>query len=98
MIGRCMNSNCNLALHTLSEGRLFHFEINSVSVSASDNPLATIDENQQSQTAQFWLCADCASSVKLTLDPIDGLKLVPLISECATIAGQPTRFRGFESC
>jgi hypothetical protein len=36
--------------------------------------------------------------VKLTLDPIDGLKLVPLISECATAAGRPTRFRGFESC
>ncbi len=98
MIGRCMNSNCNLALHTLSEGRLFHFEINSISVSASDDPLTTIDEYQQSQTAQFWLCADCASSVKLTLDPIDGLKLVPLISEYAAVPGQPTRFPGFEFC
>jgi len=98
VIGRCMNSNCNLALHTVSEGRLFHFEINSISVSASDDPLDAPDEHQQNQTAQFWLCADCASSVKLTIDPIDGLKLVPLISECATFAGQSTRFRGFESC
>lgn len=98
MIGRCMNSNCNSALYTPSEGRLFHFEINSISVSASDGPLNGIDEKQQSQTAQFWLCADCASSVKLTLDPIDGLKLVPLISECMDVIGHPARPRGFELC
>jgi hypothetical protein len=36
--------------------------------------------------------------VKLTLDPIDGLKLVPLISEYAAVAGRPTRFPGFEFC
>ena len=77
MIGRCVNSECNAPLHSLLEGRLFQFEVISISVSANDDQLSPQDETPQTQTAQFWLCQNCGRNMSLTLDPMSGLKLVP---------------------
>lgn len=65
-------------LTSLSEGRLFQFEIVSISVSAVDEGSEKIDENPQRDTAHFWLCSECASSMTLTLEPVGGLRLQPL--------------------
>jgi hypothetical protein len=78
MLAYCVNPDCYTPLHSFSEGRLFQFEIVSISVSASDDTTAPFDEKPERQTAQFWLCGECASNMTLLLEPVKGLRLVPL--------------------
>jgi len=78
IMARCINENCNLPLHSLSEGRLFQFEVISISLAASDETAAPFDEKPQRETAHFWLCGSCASTLTLVLEPARGLKLVPV--------------------
>jgi hypothetical protein len=78
MVAHCVNPGCSAQLHSFAEGRLFQFEVVSISVSATDDLGAPFDEEPKSQTAQFWLCGRCAASMRLTLEPINGLKIVPL--------------------
>ena len=77
-MARCINENCNLPLHSLSEGRLFQFEVISISLAANDATAAPFDEKPQRETVHFWLCGNCASMWKVMLEPARGLKLVPL--------------------
>lgn len=74
----CINEDCNLPLRSLSEGRLFQFEVTSISLAANDNSVAPFDEKPQRETVHFWLCGSCASTQTLVLEPARGLKLVPL--------------------
>jgi hypothetical protein len=87
MVATCINPKCRSALHSFTEGRLFQFEIVSISVSASDDNLASFDEKPERQTAQFWLCSRCASTMHLLLEPMSGLKLVPIGAEMAGRTG-----------
>ncbi len=77
-MARCINEDCNLPLHSLSEGRLFQFEIISISLAATDEAIAPFDEKPLRETVHFWLCGSCASTLTLVLEPVRGLKLVPL--------------------
>ncbi len=76
MLARCVNESCNRRLHSFSEGRLFQFEVVSISLAASDENSAPFDEKPQRETVHFWLCGRCASSYTLLLEPARGLKLV----------------------
>ena len=78
MLSQCANPACCRALTSLSEGRLFQFEIVSISVSATDDSREEFDETPSKETAHFWLCRECAATMSLTLEPINGLRLVPL--------------------
>jgi hypothetical protein len=78
MVSHCSNPSCGRALTSLSEGRLFQFEIVSISVSATDEDLTEFDERPERETANFWLCGKCAESMTLSLDPTAGLRLTPL--------------------
>lgn len=78
MVSHCFNPSCGRALTSLSEGRLFQFEIVSISVSAADEDLTEFDERPERETANFWLCGECAASMTLSLDPTAGLRLTPL--------------------
>ena len=78
MIAYCVNPNCGAQLHSFVEGRLFQFEVVSISLSATDEASAPFDEEPKTQTAQFWLCGRCASTMSLILEPMNGLKIVPL--------------------
>jgi hypothetical protein len=77
-MAHCINEDCNLPLHSLSEGRLFQFEIISISLAATNESAAPVDEKPQRQTVHFWLCGSCASNRTLVLEPVRGLRLVPL--------------------
>ncbi len=81
MSARCVNPTCGVTLHSFADGRLFQFEIVSISLSASDDMAEPFDEKPHSQTAQFWLCGDCASEMTLWLEPVRGLRLLPLTAE-----------------
>jgi hypothetical protein len=76
MLARCVNENCNRPLHSFSEGRLFQFEIVSISLAASDENSAPFDEKPWRETVHFWLCGHCAATFTLVLEPARGLKLV----------------------
>ncbi len=78
MLSQCANPACCRPLTSLSEGRLFQFEIVSISVSASDEGCEEFDESPTTETAHFWLCSECATTMSLTLEPVSGLRLVPL--------------------
>jgi hypothetical protein len=78
MLGHCVNDKCGRPLHTLAEGRLFQFEVVSISLSASDEASAPFDEKPQREMVHFWLCGDCASAFTLVLEPARGLTLVSL--------------------
>ena len=83
MLAYCANPSCCAPLHSFAEGRLFQFEIVSISIAASDDTAAPFDEKPERQTAQFWLCGRCGSSMSLMLDPQRGLRLVPVSSNGA---------------
>lgn len=78
MVSKCANSSCGVPLTSLSEGRLFQFEIVSISVSAVDDGSEKIDESPRRDVTHFWLCSECAASMTLTLEPLGGLRLLPL--------------------
>jgi len=65
-------------LYAFSEGRLFQFEVVSISLAASDEGSAPFDEKPQRETVHFWLCGRCASTMSLVLEPAKGLRLVSL--------------------
>jgi hypothetical protein len=74
----CVNRNCNRPLAHFSEGRLFHFEILSISVTAEDDKKRDFDEVPHREGVHFWLCDSCATAMTLVLEPVGGLRLVPL--------------------
>ena len=76
MLARCVNESCNRPLHSFSEGRLFQFEVVSISLAASDENSAPFDEKPQRETVHFWLCGRCAKTYTLVLEPARGLKLI----------------------
>ncbi len=78
MPAHCVNPACEITLNSFSDGRLYQFEIVSISLSANDDMAEHFDEKPQSQTAQFWLCGECSSHMTLLLEPLRGLRLLPL--------------------
>ena len=78
MLAHCVNEGCGRPLHSFSEGRLFQFEVVSISLAASDETSAPFDERPMRETVHFWLCGRCASSFNLVLEPARGLKLISL--------------------
>jgi len=78
MLAYCVNQGCKRPLHSFSEGRLFQFEVVSISVAASDEKAAPFDERPNRQTLHLWLCGRCASSMTLVLEPASGVKVVSL--------------------
>ena len=78
MLARCVNENCKRPLYAFAEGRLFQFEVVSISLAASDEGSAPFDEKPQRETVHFWLCGRCASTMSLVLEPAKGLRLVSL--------------------
>jgi hypothetical protein len=89
MLARCVNESCKHALYSFSEGRLFQFEVVSISLAASDEGSAPFDEKPQRETVHFWLCGRCASSMSLVLEPARGLKLVSLDEQTLDGPSQP---------
>jgi hypothetical protein len=76
MLGQCTNGKCNRPLLSFAEGRLFQFEVISISVTASRDCAAPFDEKPCRETAHFWLCNDCASRFTLVLEPAHGIRLI----------------------
>ena len=69
MLARCVNEGCNRPLYSFTEGRLFQFEIVSISLAASDDKSAPFDEKPQRETLHLWLCGQCASTMTVVLEP-----------------------------
>lgn len=80
MTSHCFNPSCGRLLSSLAEGRLFQFEITSISISAVDDNTDQFDETPQRETAHFWLCSQCAATMTLALEPLGGLRVLPLES------------------
>lgn len=78
MLRHCVNPDCRVPLHSLSEGRLYQFEIVSISIAACDSDGSTFDEKPVREAVHYWLCGQCAGSFELRMEPLQGLRMVPL--------------------
>jgi hypothetical protein len=78
MIARCVNESCSRPLHSFAEGRLFQFEVISISLAACDETAVPFDEKPQRETLHLWLCGRCASTMTLVLEPARGVKVISL--------------------
>lgn len=78
MVTHCVNPDCRVALRSFAEGRLFQFEVVSISVPACDEARLPFDEKPTRQLSHYWLCGSCSSSFAVTLEPMNGLTLIPL--------------------
>jgi hypothetical protein len=78
MLTHCINPDCHVALRSFSEGRLFQFEVVSISVAACDEARLPFDEKPKRQTSHFWLCGRCASDFYVTLEPSQGIQVIRL--------------------
>lgn len=78
MLSRCANADCAVPAHSFTEGRLFQFEVVSISVAANDETNQPFDEKPERETVHLWLCGHCSASMTLVLDPAKGLQLVSL--------------------
>ena len=81
MLAYCANEGCGRPLHSFSEGRLFQFEVVSISVAASDEKSAPFDEHPERQTLHLWLCGRCASTMTLVLEPARGVKVASIAEQ-----------------
>jgi hypothetical protein len=79
MLGHCINPDCCAPLHSFSEGRLYQFEIVSISITANDSAATWFDEKPERQAVHYWLCGRCARTMNLRLEPLRGLQVVPLL-------------------
>ena len=78
---KCANRDCSRRMQTYVEGRLFQFEVVSISLAANDEALAPFDEKPERETVLFWLCGACAPHFNLALEPAHGLRLVPVTQQ-----------------
>ena len=79
MTATCSNPNCGVPLRSFTEGRLFHFEIASVSISAVTDSSELFQQEPETQVAQYWLCSKCADRMTLSIEPLNGLQFIPLL-------------------
>lgn len=88
MRSRCVNQNCSRPLASFSEGRLFQFKIVSISVSADEDEKTDFDEVPNRQTSHFWLSGSCSATMRLALEPTQGLQLISLEDSMSQSMGQ----------
>jgi hypothetical protein len=88
MLSKCANPNCSAPVGSFGQGRLFQFEIVSISLSVNDRQSADFDERPRRETTHFWLCSDCSASMTLALTPSRGLQLMPLKKEMTAEPGR----------
>jgi hypothetical protein len=75
MVSHCANPICSIPLRYLREGRLYQFEVKPVQ---SSYPSPSVHKKQARRVWHYWLCGQCASSMTLAFDQMEGLKVVPL--------------------
>jgi hypothetical protein len=97
MLAHCVNPDCCAPLESFPEGRLYQFEIVSISIAASDSALAAFDEKPERQAVHYWLCGRCAANLNLRLEPRQGLQVVPLakMEDSAIAMDEGTEGRAF---
>jgi hypothetical protein len=87
MVLSCANPSCAAQLIRPQEGRLFQFEIRSISIACEDND-TSVPEVPSRQTARFWLCGKCAGQFAVAL-PADAAVVVPVTMQ--SIVGNSLR-------
>lgn len=69
MVNNCANPQCNKPLHYLRDGRIFVFDVLGDGLG--------MDGKRARHVEHYWLCGDCAPSLHLERDSIDGIKILP---------------------
>jgi hypothetical protein len=83
---QCANPACCAPLRYLFDGRLFQFGVRSHD---ADRYAHLSTRKLARQVAHFWLCGQCSSTLSLTFDLREGVKVVPLVPVALTVAREP---------
>lgn len=65
-LSTCANPSCSAQLLPLREGKLFQFEVRSISVPCVDAD-GLAPESPSREVAHYWLCGRCAAEMKFVL-------------------------------
>ena len=76
MIVQCANPACARPLRYLFGGRLFQFGVRAQDAERTPH---LSSRKLARRVAHFWLCGQCSSTLSLTFDLRDGVKVVPLV-------------------
>jgi hypothetical protein len=79
LLRHCINPDCAAPLRSFSEGRLYQFEIVSISIAANDSANSPFDERPMRRAVHYWLCGSCSARLYLELEPVHGLQVLPLV-------------------
>lgn len=78
MVSHCANPSCATPLRYLRDGRLFQFEVKSVSRPGGSQEAEEGGPKRPSrQVWHYWLCGNCSSDMTLQFDQLQGLKVTP---------------------
>lgn len=77
MVSKCANPSCSTPLLRLRDGKLFQFEVRSISVPCVDASPCTSSEVPSRQVAHYWLCGACSETMSLSLE-VDSVQVVPV--------------------
>lgn len=76
MVSHCANPSCATPLRYLRDGRLFQFEVRSLSQpGASGRGEGEKYKRPSRRVWHYWLCGHCSSDMTLQFDQLQGLKL-----------------------
>lgn len=82
VISKCANPECSVPLRYLRDGRLYQFEVKATRVLSPDQSgISSGIKRPSRQIWHFWLCGQCASTMTLAFDHLEGLRMVPKIHE-----------------
>lgn len=72
MISKCANPDCSVPLRYLRHGRIFRFDVPSLSFEAIGSAWRA---KMSRKVAHFWLCGHCCQTMTLIFDPVIGAKV-----------------------
>lgn len=74
MMSKCANPSCSSVFRYLRDGKLFQ-------VPAADPSKSRTLERTEGGSARdefFWLCGECSKEFTIAVDPVEGVRAVPL--------------------
>ena len=89
MLSKCANPTCSASFRRLGSGRLFRFEVRSLSEPCRDVPHSVCSTKSGHASVFFWLCKNCKLTNTLSFDSALGLTVQPISTDhCSGPAGQ----------
>ena len=81
MTAKCANPTCSVPFYRLGRGKLFRFEVRSVSEPCRDVPDNVCRTKSGRGSVYFWLCGKCRLTKTVRFDPASGLTIGSILGD-----------------